>query len=309
MHYEIFGSLFLVPITYASATLSWPGGVFAWALSLIWVLPTVLSWHVSLLAVNLIVLLLPVLVVAVIAGERRARETVRKNYAEREQERQTYIGRLVQTQESERTRIAQELHDETLQTLMVVANRAEALAMSATDKAQAEGNLLIKSEVLQTMDEIRRLSMNLRPSILDNFGLVSGVRWLVNSLNSPRSCDIDVVIIGEEQKMSSLSQVTIFRVVQEAITNLQRHARAKTCSVTLEFQTDRLLVEIRDDGVGFSPPESLGAYVTDGRLGVMGMEQRILSAAGSISIDSVPGRGTKIWASVPYEQSAEVVKA
>jgi two-component system sensor histidine kinase DegS len=307
--YEVFGALFLIPITYASVTLSWPGGIFAWALSMIWVLPTVREWHAHSVAFNLALLLLPVLIVAVISGERRWRESERRNYAEREQERATYIARLVETQEAERTRIAQELHDETLQTLMVIANKADSLGSSAKDKGQIEGNLWVKKEVLQTMDNIRRLSMNLRPSILDNFGLVSGVRWLANNCNEQRACHADVVITGDEPNMSSLSQVTVFRVVQEALNNMQRHARARTGMVKLDFQQDRVLMEIRDDGVGFQPPERLGAYVTDGKLGIMGMEQRILSVGGEIHVDSVPGRGTKIWASVPYTLSAEVVQA
>jgi two-component system sensor histidine kinase DegS len=306
--YEVLGVLFLVPITYASVTLSWQGGIFALAMSMIWVLPTVLEWRSGWLAINLSVLILPVLVVAAIAGERRWRESERRNYAEREQERQTYIARLVETQEAERTRIAQELHDETLQTLMVIANKADALALAATDENQVKGNLWVKKEVLQTMDDIRRLSMNLRPSILDNFGLVSGVRWLANNFNAQKSCQLDVVVSGDERKMSSLSQVTVFRLVQEALNNVQRHAHAKNACITLNFTDDRLVLEMKDDGVGFEPPERLGAYVTEGKLGIMGMEQRILSVEGEIYIDSVPGRGTKIWASVPYTTSAEIIK-
>ena len=109
--------------------------------------------------------------------------------------------------------------------------------------------------------------------------------------------------------MSSLSQVTVFRVVQEALNNMQRHARAKNGVVMMDFEQDRLQLEIRDDGLGFDPPERLGAYVTDGKLGIMGMEQRMLSLGGEFHIDSVPERGTKIWASVPYTPSAEVVQA
>ena len=108
------------------------------------------------------------------------------------------------------------------------------------------------------MDDLRRLSMNLRPSILDNFGLVSGVRWLVNNCNSQNGCHLDVVVNGEERKMSSLSEVTVFRVVQEALNNIQRHAHAKNGTVSLDFEEDRLLLQIQDDGVGFHPPERLG---------------------------------------------------
>jgi two-component system sensor histidine kinase DegS len=262
LKYHLFGALFLAPIIYASLTLSWPGGIFAWCLSLIWVLPMLLSWKNSAVLLNLAFLLIPVLLVAIVNGERRWRESEKRHFAEREQERQAYIAKLVEAQEAERRRIAQELHDETLQTLMVIANKADSLALSSPDRRLAEGNQWIKQELLQTMDDLRRLSMNLRPSILDNFGLVSGVRWLVNNSNAQNACRLEVTIVGAEQKMSSLSEVTAFRVVQEAINNIQRHAQAREGTITLEFDQDHLYLEIEDDGVGFQPPERLGAFVT-----------------------------------------------
>jgi two-component system sensor histidine kinase DegS len=304
IQYHFFGVLFLVPIIYGSLTLSWPGGILAWFLALIWVLPTLLSWSNSVHWISLALLLLPVLLVAMVTGERRWRESEKRYFVEREQERQAYIAKLVETQEAERRRIAQELHDETLQTLMVIANKSDSLALSGTDDSQVKGNLWIKQEVLHTMDDLRRLSMNLRPSILDNFGLVSGVRWLVNNCNSQNDCHLDISVVGDEQKMSGLSEVTAFRVVQEAINNIQRHARAKTGTVTLEFEEDRLLLEVRDNGAGFHPPERLGAYVSESKLGIIGMEQRIVSIGGTMQLDSVPGRGTKLSVVIPYKASA-----
>jgi two-component system sensor histidine kinase DegS len=306
--YHVFGVLFLIPILYGSLTLSWPGGIFAWCLALIWVLPAVLSWRNAPLMINLALLLLPVLLVAIVTGERRWRENEKKYFIEREQARQAYIAKLVETQEAERRRIAQELHDETLQNLMVIANKSESLALSGTDEVQVKGNLWIKQEVLQTMDDLRRLSMNLRPSILDNFGLVSGVRWLVNNSNTQNGCHLDVAVSGDERKMSSLSEVTVFRVVQEAINNMQRHAHAKSGSVTLYFEADRLLLEVSDDGIGFQPPDRLSTYVSRSKLGLIGMEQRILSIGGEMHVEASPGLGTRIWASIPYAASAQVVE-
>jgi two-component system sensor histidine kinase DegS len=308
IRYHVFGALFFVPIIYGSLTLSWPGGIFAWCLSLTWVLPTLLSWHNASVLINLLLLLLPVLLVAMVTGERRWHESEKRYFVEREQERQAYIAKLVETQEAERGRIAQELHDETLQTLMVIANKSDALALSGTDEVQIRGNQWIKQEVLQTMDDLRRLSMNLRPSILDNFGLVSGVRWLVNNSNGQDGCSLDISVIGEEQKMSSLSEVTVFRVVQEAINNIQRHACAKSGAVALEFEEDRLTLEVTDDGIGFHPPERLVTYVGESKLGIIGMEQRIVSIGGRMLLSSNPGGGTRIWASIPYTASAQVVQ-
>jgi signal transduction histidine kinase len=306
--YHIFGVLFLIPIIYGSLTLSWPGGMFAWFLTLFWLLPTLLSWSNSVHWIGLALLLLPVLLVAIVRGEQRSRDSERRYFLERERERQAYIAKLVETEEAERRRIAQELHDETLQTLMVIANKADSLVLSGTDENQVKGNLWIKQQVLQTMDDLRRLSMNLRPSILDNFGLVSGVRWLVNNSNSQNGCHLHIAVVGEEHKMSSLSEVTAFRVVQEAISNIQRHAHARNGDITLEFEEDRLLLEIRDDGSGFQPPERLGTYVSESKLGMIGMEQRVLSVGGEMQVDSAPGRGTTIWVSVPYTTSPEVVE-
>jgi signal transduction histidine kinase len=308
LRYDLFGALFLIPIVYGSLTLSWTGGILAWCLALIWVVPTLLSWPSADWAVNLVLLLLPVLLVAIVQGERRWRESQRRHYAENEQAREAYIAKLVEAQEAERRRIAQELHDGTLQDLMVIANKCDSLAQSGTDESQVKANLWIKKEVLQTIDEVRRLSMNLRPSILDNFGLVSGVRWLVNNSNNQGGCRLRISIIGDERKMPSLSEVTVFRFVQEAINNVQRHAHSKGGAVSLAFEQDRLVLEIRDDGVGFQPPARLAVYVSESKLGIIGMEQRILSVGGVMRVDSRPGEGTTIWASIPYADSAQVVE-
>ena len=120
---NMFGVLFFVPIIYGSLTLSWPGGIFAWLLSLVWLLPNVSHWGTRWMVGNVALLLLPALLAAILAGERRWRESERRHYAENEQLGRAYVARLLQTQESERRRIAQEIHDQTLQTLLAIANK------------------------------------------------------------------------------------------------------------------------------------------------------------------------------------------
>jgi signal transduction histidine kinase len=310
LRFRVFGVLFLIPIIYGSLVLSWPGGVFAWLLSLIWVLPTFVSWGSKTWMTSLIVLLLPALLVAIVTLERKWRENEKKSYIEREQERRAYIARLVETQEAERGRIAQEIHDETLQTLMVIANKADSLAASGSDEGQVRGNLWIKKEVLHTTDDLRRISMNLRPSILDNFGLMSGIRWLVNNNNTQHGCHLEISAKGKERKLSDLAEVTVFRVIQEAIRNIQRHANAQAGSVTIDFQEDRLVLTVEDNGVGFQPPRRLAHYVNQSKLGIIGMEQRILSVGGQMHLDSSPGDGTRLWAAIPYSaSSSEIVQS
>ena len=135
--YHLFGVLFLIPIVYGSLTLSWPGGIFAWCLALIWVLPTLLSWSNASTGSISRCSSCPCCSwpsSPESGGGARARGATSPR---REQERQAYIAKLVETQEAERRRIAQELHDETLQTLMVIANKSDALASSAPTKSRS----------------------------------------------------------------------------------------------------------------------------------------------------------------------------
>lgn len=298
--FQLNGALFLIPIIYGSLAASWLGGVIAWLISLIWVLPTLIGWSTRTTAINMALLLLPVLLVALVTVERRWRETEKRNYAEREDERQSFIARLVETQETERHRIAQEIHDDTLQTLMAVANKSELLSLSEDIRASRQGCAWMKKEILKTTDSLRRLSMNLRPSILDNFGLVSGVEWLVNAHNTQHDCQFDIRVQGEERELPEMKEVTVFRVIQEAIQNAQRHGHASSGHVTLAFEEDCLTLSVVDNGVGFSRPERLSSYAKQGRLGIIGIEQRVLSVGGTIRLDSSPGQGTSISAVIPY---------
>lgn len=307
LRFHIFGVLFLIPIAYGSITLSWPGGVLAWLLSLIWVFPALMSWGDGWEVVNLLLLLLPVLVVAIVTAERRLHGRERRYFLEREQERRAWVARLLDTQETERKRIAQELHDETLQTLLVIANTLDSFAPSGAADEQSQSVLCVKRKLFQTMDDLRRLSMNLRPSILDSFGLIPGVRWLVDHANEG-GCHISTRTKGEARRMSSLAEVTVFRVVQEAVTNIHRHAQARSATVTLSFGDDRLSLEIQDDGIGFESRERPAPNPEYRKLGIVGMQQRIIAIGGTMRLESRPGGGTRLSATIPYSTSAEIIQ-
>ena len=302
----VFGILFLIPIIYGSVTLSWPGGLLAWLLSLAWVLPELSNWSSKRMPTNLLILFLPVLLAAIVSGQRRSREIEKRSYREREKEREAYVAKLVESQEAERRRIALEIHDETLQTLLAIANRLDTLASSPPSPEQTEGVLWAKERLFQSMDDLRRLSVSLRPNVLDNFGLVAGIRWLVDNTGQS-ACQIATLVKGEVRKMSTLAEVTVFRVVQESVSNIHRHAQAQNASVTLVFDHDYLAVDIQDDGIGFELVKKPLAYVERNRLGIVGMEQRILAVGGQMDLQSWPGRGTRLRAIIPYSTSEEFV--
>lgn len=296
---SIHGSLFLLPIVYGSLAASWSTGLVAWLFSLAWILPTFAAWGLTTVSINVAVLLLPALVTAVVTLQRRWRESEKRNYVEREHERQSYVARLVETQEAERQRIAQELHDDSIQTLMAIANSLASLTSSDDIRLARQEAAFLKQQVLTTIDDLRRISMNLRPSILDNFGLVPGIEWLVNASNLQNTCQFDVTLEGRERELPDLAQVTLFRVTQEAIQNVHRHANARMGTVRLQFKPDCLNLSVSDDGMGFQRPERLSMYANQGKLGIIGIHQRIVSLGGSMKLDSRPHGGTLLSVTIP----------
>ncbi|MFQ6122759.1 MAG: sensor histidine kinase, partial [Dehalococcoidales bacterium] len=295
---DIVGGLFLIPFIYASLVFWWRGSVVVWLLSAAAMLPCVIyySFSVVSLARNIALSLVPLMVVVTISLELQWRETQRKISAEREKERQVYMSQVFKAQEDERQRVAQELHNGTMQELIVVANRAQKLAsgrIPTTPEAREYGKS-IKDIVLRVSEEIRRLSRDLRPSILDNVGLLPAIRWLTDRLNEEEMINGNVVIKGVERGFSSESEVTIFRIVQEALNNVRRHSQATHVLITVEFSPKSVKIVVSDNGKGFILNKTVGDLAAEGKLGIIGMQQRAKFLNGNFDIYSEPGKGTSV---------------
>jgi two-component system sensor histidine kinase DegS len=294
---HIVGVLFLVPIIYAAVVFSWQGALVIFLLALIGVLPITLDiWSVSSLITNLTLLLLPLFVASLVAFELARQRRERKNFAEREADRRLYISKILESQENERLRIAQEIHDDTIQTLLVIANAAQNLVPEgkgdmAEVKMKAEW---IRDATLQAIEELRRTSLDLRPSVLDDLGLVPALRWLVTNMNEETGINTRIIVKGNRRKLLPQAEVSIFRVVQEALNNIKRHSNAKKAVVTLEFDEDSLKMVIKDDGEGFRTPRKFDRLAAKGKLGLIGMQQRIDFLGGTVKIRSRPGEGTTL---------------
>jgi len=295
---HIIGSLFLIPFVYASLVFWWRGSLIVWVLSAVAMLPCVIYYSRNLEAFipNVALPFVPLAVVIIITLELKWREKQKEISAEREKERQVYMAQIFKAQENERQHIAQELHDGTIQELIVVANRAQKLAsgrIPTTPEAREYGKS-IKDTVLRVSEEIRRLSRDLRPSILDNVGLVPALRWLTDRLNEGEMIKGSVVLKGIERDFSPESEVTIFRIVQEALNNVRRHSRATQVLVTVEFSPESLKIVINDNGKGFILNKPLGDLAAEGKLGIVGMQQRAKFLNGNFDIYSQLGKGTSV---------------
>jgi two-component system sensor histidine kinase DegS len=294
---RVTGTLFLIPIIYAAVVFSWPGALVACLLALGGVLPIIAGmWSVSDLIINVALLLLPFLVVSLATFELEWRRKERRIFAEREVERKAYISKILESQENERRRIAQELHDDTIQTLLVIANRAQKMITPGSNgtaelRKSAEW---IRDATLQAVEDMRRASLDLRPCILDDLGLVPALRWLVDQMCKESGINTQILVNGEKRELSPQAEVAIFRITQEALNNIKRHSGATEAKVILEFNEKCLRLKIEDNGQGFRTPKKLEGLAVRGKLGLVGIHQRIDFLGGTFEIQSRPREGTRL---------------
>ena len=296
---RIIGVPFIIPILYASIVFWWRGSLIVWLLSAAPMLPRLIYYspHWESLLRNIAFSFVPLTIVLIIALELRWKDRQRELMVEREKERQIYMAQIFKAQEDERRRIAQELHDGTTQELLVIANHAQALVSEmggTTIKKMRKQTGWIRDAVLQVSEGVRRLSFDLRPSILDDVGLVPALRWLADRLNQESEIDTKVVVKGTVRKLRSETEVTIFRIVQEALSNVRRHSKATEAIITLKFEPESIGIILRDNGTGFVSKAILGNLASEGKLGIAGMEQRVKFLNGTLNIQSEPGRGTVV---------------
>lgn len=301
---NFIGSLFFIPIVLATLFFKWRGGLVVWLLSMIAIMPLVIIGSIDAVALlrNLAFLLFPLLVVLLIAVELNWRKVEIRNIREREADRQLFVLQLINVQEKERMRIAQELHDDTLQALLVIANHVQSLVPSNHDEAKSEvGRNIecIRDEILDVSKDVRRLSLCLGPHILDSLGLIPALRWLADTLRNEDNIDAELLVSGSECKLSSEVEINVFRMVQESLSNVKRHSAASKALIRVKFCPGSLKITIEDNGVGFPFEEIKGTLAMRGNLGLLGLQQRAQFLNGEISIHSATGKGTSIEIEVP----------
>jgi signal transduction histidine kinase len=211
-----------------------------------------------------------------------------------------YAREITGAQEDERKRIAREAHDETAQVLVALARRLDGLIASPElpsplFKERLEGLRGLTTEALQS---VRRFSQDLRPPVLDDLGFVAAVRGLTRNLEEA-GVETELEVSGSPYRLSPEEELVLFRIAQEALNNVRRHADARQATVMISFHGDSVRMVIEDDGEGFDAPESLVDLAVSGRLGLMGMHERARILGGTLQIDSQPGDGTKIILDAP----------
>ncbi len=208
-------------------------------------------------------------------------------------------------QEEERKRIARELHDETSQVLAsLTANLAAASNLLPDNKEKAKDILQRAQDLsIRILDEIHRMIYELRPSLLDDMGLVAAVRSQLEESLRPTGIKVNFKTSGQEERLPPQIEATLFRVVQEATSNITKHAHARKADISLRFKKGTISIQVKDDGIGFDVQEAISSKERPRGLGLLGMKERVEILNGTMNIKSRPaGAGTKIVIEIPLKK-------
>lgn len=225
-----------------------------------------------------------------------ALEALRSTLA-RDERRNLLLKRVIAAQEDERRRIARELHDQTAQQLTALAMQIDAVAMAhpATHDTLARSHTL----VLSAIDDLHRVIYDLRPAMLDDLGLLPAIHSYAETHLRPRAVRVHCDFPDTMPALAPEANTALFRIVQEALTNVARHAKADAVMIACTVREGRIILEVEDDGVGFEVAAVARPRDTGQGLGLLGMRERLALLGGELDIESEPGHGTRVVATLP----------
>jgi two-component system, NarL family, sensor histidine kinase DegS len=215
---------------------------------------------------------------------------------------QAYIQQFTRAQEEERKRIARDLHDDVSPGILILIQKLDNLAGTQRLKLATVKEKLqdLRGQAVEALEALRVTAQGLRPRIIDDLGLVAALEWIAEDLEKDQEIQIKVEANGLKQTLSPETQIVLFRIAQEALNNIRKHAKASEVTIRLEGSDTDITMTVTDNGQGFEVPVRAEDMVSAGRLGLMGMYERARLLSGSLQITSVPGRGTELTVTLPW---------
>ncbi|MCL5107274.1 MAG: PAS domain-containing protein [Chloroflexi bacterium] len=239
---------------------------------------------------------------AVAVDNARLYETLQR----KEEALSAFLRKYIEAQEEERKRVARDLHDETAQSLTALAMAIETAAQRPAITAEEVRSQLVPARVLveRTSHELARIIRDLRPSLLDDLGLLPALGWYADNRLKPAGIRVTIETVGHERRLAPALETTLFRIAQEAMSNIVRHAQAENASLQVEFTAEHVALDVEDDGCGFDVEAALSRG-KDGKaeapFGLIGMHERVEMLGGMLAIESRPGQGTSVRVEVPAQ--------
>jgi two-component system sensor histidine kinase DegS len=228
-------------------------------------------------------------------------QKIAEELRETQQNLRFYLQQATRAQEEERKRISHELHDDTIQALVVLSRQLDSLA--SDKKGLSKENQLRLENLWQQTDSIlkgvRRLSQDLRPAALDRLGLLPALEWLASNVTEHSGITTKVNVTGKERRLSEEAAIALFRITQEALRNVWRHSGATRAEIAVEFEESNTKITVSDNGKGFDLPENMGDMAKAGKLGLAGMQERAQLVGGTLKVQSQPNKGTSVTVKLP----------
>jgi signal transduction histidine kinase len=201
---------------------------------------------------------------------------------------------------AERGRLARELHDDTIQSLIAFKQRVQLVEMDWEGHPVVEALAELENVAEQTIENLRRMVGALRPIYLEDLGLVAAINMLAADTGKKLGAPVEFTRQGKERRLEAPVELALYRIVQEALSNITRHSGATHALIQMAFLADGVRINIEDDGKGFSVPRSPAEFAPSGHFGLLGMFERADLIGGEMKVDAKPGKGTRLTVIAAY---------
>ena len=210
--------------------------------------------------------------------------------------------RAIHVLEEERVRIARSLHDDTAQTISMLIINLERIEKKIPQDDSDLSRQVSESHKVATLllENLRKVIWDLRPSILDDLGLIPAIRWYAQTNLKESGVQVEVGYSNELMRLPPYLETSLFRILQEAVSNILRHANAGKVTINLRLEDGCVVLEVKDNGRGFDVKKTTGEAVTRKQLGLLGMQERVSLVNGTLKVESTPGEGTTLRIYVPF---------
>jgi signal transduction histidine kinase len=292
--HEVPVFFFVIPVVYASLNFGWEGGLLTGAWCALLTVPNELTWHRADYAwVGEFVETMMIVLVGTVLGWRVERERRLRQHL------QYYASELLRAQEAERLRVARDIHDDTIQSLALLCRGLDRVLEECERKETAiEIVRDLREQANAAVDSARRFCADLRPAILDDLGLAAGIQWLIRDLGERTGIDASLQITGDKRRLERETELVVFRIMQEVLRNVEKHANAAHVRAKVHFAHDGISMQVQDDGVGFVL-SAMDRIPFGEHLGLTGMRERARVVGGEVTIKTRPARGTTVSVFVP----------
>ncbi|MBP1608454.1 MAG: multi-sensor signal transduction histidine kinase [Acidobacteria bacterium] len=210
-----------------------------------------------------------------------------------------YIGVITTTQEDERRRLARELHDETIQSLIALKQRVQLARLTRQNERETSSLKEIESMTEQTIEELRRLTRALRPIYLEDLGLVTALEMLARETGQSAGIPVEFQRQGVERRLETATELALYRMAQELLSNVARHSQASCAALDIMFTTQAVTLLVKDNGKGFDVPKRPSEFAPGGHFGLLGLFERCEMIGAQLEILSQPGEGSRVTIVVP----------